>query len=40
MRVDDGVPTQYSPAEIQVGNTDHLHRTQEHENVDIDRNET
>ena len=33
---DDGVPIHYSLAEIQVRGTNCLHRTNEHENVNID----
>ena len=40
MGVDDGVPIHYSLAVIQVRGTDRLHRTNEHENVDIDRKKT
>ena len=39
MGIDDGVPINYSLAEIQVRGTDCLHRTIEHENVDIDMKE-
>ena len=38
MGTDDGVPIHYYQAEIPVRGTDRLHRTDEHENVDIDRN--
>ena len=37
MGVDDGVPIHYSLAEIKVRGTDRLHRTNEHEDVDIHR---
>ena len=37
MGVDDGVRIHYSLAEVQVRGIDRLHRTNEHENVDIDR---
>ena len=37
MGIDDGVPIHYSLAEVQVRGTDRLHRTVEHENVDIGR---
>ena len=40
MGVNDGVLIHYSLAEIQVRSTDRLHRTNEQENVDIDRKET
>ena len=40
MGVDDGVAIHYSQAEIQVRGTDRLHRTHEHKNFDIDREET
>ena len=40
MGVDDGVPIHYSLAEAQERDTDRLHRTHEHENVDIDREKT
>ena len=36
MGIDDDVPIHYSLAEIHVRGTDRLHRTNEHENVDID----
>ena len=39
MGIDDGVPIHYSLAEIQIDGTDRLHRTDEHESVDIDRKE-
>ena len=39
MGIDDGVPIHYSLVEIQVRGTDRLHRTNEHENVGIDRKE-
>ena len=37
MGVDDGVLIRYSLTEVQVRGTDRLHRTNEHENVDIGR---
>ena len=39
MGIDDGVPIHYSLPEIQVRGIESLHRTNEHENVDIDRKE-
>ena len=39
MGIDDGVPIHTSLAKIQLRGTDRLHRTDEHENVDIDRKE-
>ena len=40
MGVDDGVPIYYSLTEIQLGGTDCLHCTNEHEDVDSNREET
>ena len=37
--IDDGVPIHYSLAEVQVRDTDRLHRTDEHENADTGRKE-
>ena len=37
MGIDDGMPIHYSLAEIQVRGTDRLHRTNEHEQFDIDK---
>ena len=33
--IDADVPIYFSLAEVQVSGTDHLHRTNEHENADI-----
>ena len=40
MGIDDGVPIHKSLAETRVRGTDRLHRTNDHENVDIDRKKT
>ena len=37
--VDDGVPIHYSLVVVQVRSTDRLHRTDEHEKVDIGKKE-
>ena len=40
MGVNDGVPIYYSLAEIQLRGTDRLHCTNEHEDVDSNREKT
>ena len=40
MGVDDSVPIYCSLAEIQLGGTDRLHCTNEHKDVDSNREET
>ena len=40
MAIVDGVPIHKTLAQTQVRGTDRLHRTNDHENVDIDRKKT